>query len=81
MGTITITLPSDVKAELKRFSWVNWSELAKVELIKEEQKRKLLKEVEKVLSKSKLTEEDAKKLADEVSLSLAKKYKKILEKS
>ena len=81
MGTITITLSDEVKAELKRFSWVNWSELAKVELIKEEQKRKLFKEAEKILSKSKLTEEDAKKLADEVSLSLAKRYKKMLEKS
>lgn len=80
MGTITITLSDKLKAELKRFSWVNWSELAKIELIKEEQKRKLFKNVEKILSKSKLTEEDANKLADEVSHSLAKRYKKMMEK-
>ena len=81
MGTITITLSNRVKSELKKFSWVNWSELAKVELIKEKQRQQLFEEVEKILSKSKLTEEDAEKLADEVSLSLAKRYKKMLEKS
>ena len=81
MGTITITLSNRVKSELKKFSWVNWSELAKVELAKVKQRQELFEEVEKILSKSKLTEEDAKKLADEVSLSLAKRYKKMLEKS
>lgn len=81
MGTITITLSNRVKSELKKFSWVNWSELAKVELAKVKQRQELFEEVEKILSKSKLTEEDAEKLADEVSLSLAKRYKKMLEKS
>ena len=79
MGTMTLTLSDKLKAELKRFSWVNWSELARNELLKEAERQKLFEEVEKILLKSKLTKEDADKLADEVSLSLAKRYKKRLE--
>ncbi len=79
MGTMTLTLSDKLKAELKRFSWVNWSELARNELLKEAERQKLFEEVEKILLKSKLTKEDADKLADEVSLSLAKRYKKMLK--
>jgi len=79
MGTMTLTLSDKLKAELKRFSWVNWSELARNELLKEAERQKLFEEVEKILLKSKLTKEDADKLADEVSLSLAKRYKKMLD--
>ena len=79
MGTITLTFPDKVKSELKRFSWVNWSELARLEILKEKQKQKTYEELEKILSKSTLTQEEANKLADEISLSLAKRYKKMLE--
>ncbi len=79
MGTITLTFSDKVKSELKKFSWVNWSELARLEILKEKQKQKTYEELEKILSKSTLTQEDANKLADEISLSLAKRYKKMLE--
>ena len=80
MGTITITLSSDVKAELKRFSWVNWSELARLETLKRLKQEKEIERFRKIVAKSKLTEGQAKKLADEVSLSLAKRYEKLLKK-
>ena len=81
MGTTTITLSNKMKAELKRFSWINWSELARIEIIKEAKRQKAFEEVEKIIKKSKLTEEDAQRLAEETSLALAKRYKKMLEKS
>ena len=80
MGTITLTVSDKVKAELKRFSWVNWSELARKEVLQEKRKQESFEELEKILSKSQLTPADAKKLADEVSLSLAKRYRNLLEK-
>jgi cytochrome c553 len=70
-----------MKAELKRFSWVNWSELARIEILKEANRQKAFEEVEKILKKSKLTEENAQELADETSRALAKRYKKMLEKN
>lgn len=81
MGTITLTVSDKTKSELKRFSWVNWSELARQELLKEKEKQQVYEELEKILSKSKLTQKDADSLADEISISLAKRYKKILEKT
>ena len=79
MGTITITLSNGVKSELKKFSWVNWSELARLETLKRLKQEKEIERFRNIVAKSKLTEGQAKKLADEVSLSLAKRYEKLLK--
>lgn len=81
MGTTTITLSNKIKAEIKRFSWINWSELARIEILKEAKRQQAFEEIEKILKKSKLTEEHAQQLADETSHALAKRYKKMLEKN
>ena len=80
MTSAVLTLPDEVKSELKRFSWINWSELAREELLKEEIRQKAWEEVEKIVSKSKLTQEQADKLSDEANWRLAKKYKELLRK-
>ncbi len=36
MASITLSLPDRFKAEIKHFSWVNWSEVAKEEVMKKE---------------------------------------------
>jgi len=36
MPSVTLTIPDKVKAELKEFAWVNWSELARQEILKNE---------------------------------------------
>jgi len=43
MVTVTLTIPDSVKEELRRFSWVNWSEVARHEFIKKEIFFKFLK--------------------------------------
>ena len=75
MPTITLTISEEVKSELEKFSWVNWSEIAKEEFIKQERTRKAFEEFKKIVSKSKLTEEGAKELADKVNSGMHKKYK------
>lgn len=80
MGSAVLTLPDDVKAELKRFSWVNWSELAREELLKQERLKKAWGEAEKIVSRSRLTQEQADRLADEVSSSISKRYMKMVGK-
>jgi len=42
MSTVTITIPESVKSELGHFSWVNWSEAAKEELVKKQNLIRLL---------------------------------------
>ncbi len=34
MASMTLSIPDDFKAELSEFSWVNWSEIAREELMK-----------------------------------------------
>ncbi|MAE42740.1 hypothetical protein CMO93_03135 [Candidatus Woesearchaeota archaeon] len=43
MPSVTFAIPDKVKSEMKKLSWVNWSELAREEVIKRE---KLLKQLE-----------------------------------
>ena len=79
MPTVTLTVPDNVKSELNRFSWVNWSEVAREALVKEDKLREAYEQFRKIVSKSKLTEEDVQELSDEVNLSLARRYRKLLK--
>lgn len=80
MASAVLTIPEEIKSELKRFSWVNWSEFAREELIKQEERLNAWAEVEKILSKSELTEEQAMKLAEEMKESVAKKYQELFKR-
>ena len=75
MGTATLTLPEDIKSELKRFSWINWSEVAKEELLKKEKKQELLKKLDKLLEKSEMTDKLALELGEKIKESMWKRYK------
>ena len=77
MPTVTLTVPDDVKLELSRFSWVNWSEVAREALIREEELRGAYEEFKRIVSKSKLTEKDALELGRAVKKSLHERYKKL----
>jgi len=45
MASVTLALDEKLKSEMNEFSWINWSELAKEELSREEKIRKMLKEL------------------------------------
>lgn len=80
MASITFAVDEELKRRLSKFLWINLSELVREELIKKEEKLRMVKEFEEIISKSKLTEEDAKKLADEINKSLAKRYSELLKR-
>jgi predicted CopG family antitoxin len=73
MTSATITIPDEIKSELKKFSWVNWSEVAREELIKESKRIKLLEELEELTNDSTLTDEEIEKLGDLVKENFLKK--------
>jgi predicted CopG family antitoxin len=75
MPTVTITISDEIKKELQKFSWINWSEVAREEVIKREKRLEELKKIEKILSKSKFTEKDAEELSEKVKLAMHKKLK------
>lgn len=70
MMKLEVEIPEELK-ELKSASPISW-QLAVEKRLKEELNE--LVRLERIAAKSKLSEKKAKKLADEVSLALAKKY-------
>lgn len=46
MASVTFAIPDSVKSEMKKLSWVNWSELVREEILKRENLLKLLKKLE-----------------------------------
>jgi len=73
MTSITFAIDEEFKPRLSRFSWINLSELVKLALLL---RLKKFAEFKKIVSKSKLTEEDAEEFSDKVKLSMHKRLKK-----
>jgi len=76
MAEVVVKIPEELK-ELESVSGINW-QLAIERRLKEEFDE--LARIKRIVAKSKLTEEQAKELADETSLSLAKRYEKLLKR-
>ena len=55
MGNMTLSIPNDVQDEMKHFSEVRWSEVARKAII---EKIEALKLAEKLAAKSELTKND-----------------------
>jgi len=77
MVSITLSLPEELKSEMEKFQDINWSAVAR-EAIK--RKLMILRELDKLLIKSKITEEDAIELGRKVNKSLNERYKSIGKK-
>lgn len=78
MGELVVKVPEDIREEVEKHPEVNWSEVigrAVKEELEERAKRKLiLTALGKILEDSKLTEEDALKLGEELKESMWKRY-------
>ena len=74
MPTATLTISDEVKENLKRFSWINWSEVAREAFLEKLRRDKVFKRFDEVLKNSKMTEELASKLADKLKRRVAKRH-------
>jgi hypothetical protein len=77
MASVTFAVPDNVKAEMKRLTWINWSELARLEILEKLKQEQQIEKFRSIVSKSKLTEKQAQQLAEEVNSALAKRYAKL----
>jgi len=75
MAEIVVKIPGELK-ELESASGIRW-QLAVEKKIREELEE--IARIERIVSKSKMTQEQADSLADEVNESLSKRYAKILK--
>ncbi|MEW6295284.1 MAG: hypothetical protein AB1467_03225 [Candidatus Diapherotrites archaeon] len=73
MPTITLSVPQDLKQEMDKAKFINWSEVARTAI---KEKISQLKILSLITSKSKLTEKDSLELGREINKSLHEKHKK-----
>lgn len=55
MASLTLAIPSEIKHRMEEFKYINWSEVAREAIA---DKIRLLEKMDKLLSRSNLTEED-----------------------
>ena len=77
MASVSFTISDELKAKMKKFPWINWSEVSREEAIEREKINEDFEAFNKIVSKSKLTEEDALDLGREVNKGLHKRYKEL----
>lgn len=75
MVSITLAVPQELKKEMDKHPELNWSEVARKAI---REKVILLHKMDELLSKSKVTEEDALQLGRKVNKALAKRYKELM---
>lgn len=74
MPTLTLAIPENLKSEMDSIPELNWSEIARKAIAEKLEEYKLF---QSIVSKSKLKEKDALKLAKEVNAGMYKKLKKL----
>ncbi len=71
MGNITLSIPNEIHEEMKLFSEVKWSEVARKAIV---EKLESLQLAEKLAKKSKLTEKDIKEFSKKVKSLATKRF-------
>ncbi len=71
MVNMTLAIPEDLNQLIKKHAEIKWSEVARQALWKQARKIELM---DKILSNSKLTEEDAIEIGAKINLEVAKKH-------
>ncbi len=77
MSSLTLAIPADLKTRMKRFPEINWSEVARQAI---SEKTSILGNLQRVFSKSTLTEADAIAIGREIKKHVWKKQYKHLAK-
>ena len=71
MPNMTLAIPADLKEKMDHFKEINWSEVARAAIINKVQ---ILQKMDKLLSKSALTEEDTIKYGRAINKRIWKRH-------
>jgi len=80
MPIITLSVPEDLKNEMNEFKHINWSAVARKAITEELSNLSKLTLLNSIISKSKLSEEEAEKFAVELGRKIKKERAKELKK-
>ena len=78
MVSVTISLDEEQHARLNRFSWVNWSEVARESLLRKEKVNRALSELSELMKNSRFTDKDVLELSEKVKKGM---YRRIKQRS
>ena len=73
MSSLTLAIPDDLKAKMKRFPEINWSEVARQAIA---EKTRVLVQMQQLVSKSALTESDAVALGRDIKRRVWQKHRR-----
>ncbi len=68
---MTLSIPDELHKKMKKFNELRWSEIARKAI---EERVNDLEVMEKIVSKSKLTEKDAEEISEKVKKGIAKRH-------
>ena len=71
MVSMTLSIPTELKKEMELYPEINWSVVARAAI---QRKIAILREMDKLLAKSELTEEDTIRIGRQINKKVAKKY-------
>ena len=71
MSSMTLAIPADLRAKMKLFPEINWSEVARQAILL---KTRQLEQLNQLLSKSTLTEQDAIKIGRQIKQRVWKRH-------
>lgn len=72
MASLTLSVPAELREKMASFKYINWSEVARAAIIS---KLQVLEKMDRLLSKSRLTQEDAIKYGRVINRHIWKKHK------
>ena len=71
MSSMTLAIPADLRAKMKLFPEINWSEVARQAIL---QKTRQLEQLNQLLSKSTLTEQDTIEIGRQIKQRVWKRH-------
>jgi len=76
MVSLTLKITNEFKALIDKLTWINWSELAREEVLKKLDEESSVETFKKIIAKSRLTKEDADQLSENVKQSMHQSLKR-----
>lgn len=72
MANMTLAIPEELREKMKKFPEINWSEVARKAIA---EKALILEKMDRIFSKSRLTEEEAIEIGREINKRVWKRHK------
>ena len=74
MGTLSVSVPDDLKEKMTHMEEINWSAVARKAF---EEKIKQVEFMHSIVSKSKLSEKNAEEISNKINKSMSKRFREM----